>query len=351
MGNAAMETEPESKTGTGRTFSSIAIFRALQLGDLLCAIPAVRAICTTYPDADLTLIGLPWQKDFVNRFSKYFKNFIEFPGWPGLPERDCQVEKIPDFLKQVQEMNFDVVLQMQGNGYITNELCSVFGARLTAGLRRPTDNQWDPHLFPAVEADEHEILRFLKVAEAIGAPAQGTDLEFPITHQEAHACSVIMIQLDLKIGEYICMHPGARDPLRRWAPANFAWVADKLIEKGKKVLLTGSKEEASLLREVRGRMEHEPIDLVESIGHVDIGVLAALISRSAGLISNDTGVSHVAAALKIPSVIIFSRYSDPRRWAPLNQDLHHAILPREAKEPAVVLNSFWWKLNNLLAKY
>lgn len=64
----------------------IAIFRALYLGDMLCSIPAVRAIRTAYPDAEIHLIGLPWQRDFVSPFDGYFNHFIEFPGWPDLPE-------------------------------------------------------------------------------------------------------------------------------------------------------------------------------------------------------------------------------------------------------------------------
>jgi ADP-heptose:LPS heptosyltransferase len=51
----------------------IVVFRALQLGDMLCAVPALRALRAAVPNARITLVGLPWATEYVQRY----------PGLPG----------------------------------------------------------------------------------------------------------------------------------------------------------------------------------------------------------------------------------------------------------------------------
>src|SRR5215218_1463144 len=65
--------------------SRIAIFQALNLGDLLCTTPALRAIRARFPDAELTFIGRPWAEDFLARLPSVDR-FMPFPGFPGIAE-------------------------------------------------------------------------------------------------------------------------------------------------------------------------------------------------------------------------------------------------------------------------
>jgi len=330
-----------------QNIKTIAILRALYLGDMLCIIPTVRALRTAYPEAHITLIGLPWQENFVARFHHYFDGFIEFPGWPGLPERAPDPAACVAFLQHMQHQRFDLVLQMQGNGAITNSLCMLFGAGKVCGLRKENDYSPDDNLFPIGPDDEHEILRFLKLADALDVPRQGDALEFPFFQDEIHEASGMLEAMHLPEGNFFCVHPGARDPKRRWTAKNFAWVADRLAGKGYTILLTGSQEEANVLQNVANLMTCKSINLVERFGQVGIGELGYIISRGAGLLSNDTGVSHVAAALEIPSVVIFSPFSLPTRWAPLNSDLHKIILTEDAENLDYVVTSLLQNVKSL----
>jgi ADP-heptose:LPS heptosyltransferase len=120
------------------------------------------------------------------------------------------------------------------------------------------------------------------------------------------------------------LHAGAKDPRRRWRSERFAAVAAALAGSGLRIVLTGGCGEAELNADLAASIGPSAVDLS---GRTDLGMLAALIARARLVVSNDTGVSHLAAATRTPSVVVFSA-SDPLRWAPLDGTLHRAVAPR-----------------------
>jgi ADP-heptose:LPS heptosyltransferase len=312
---------------------NIVILRALQLGDMLCAVPALRALRTAYPAARITLVGLPWADAFVQRFSTYLDDFIAFPGWPGFPEQEPHLERIPAFLQRVQARQFDLALQMQGAGTISNPLIALFGARQTAGYYLPDQYQADERLFIPYPHGESEIRVFLRLMEHLGFPAQGEALEFPLFEEEQLSYERFQAEHGFEPGAYACLHPGARFAGRRWPSEKFAATGDALAEQGLRVVLTGTAQEAALTHAVARRMRAPVLD---AAGKTDLGTLAILLQNARILISNDTGVSHMAAAFETPSVILFAA-SEIERWRPLNHALHRIVPNADQAGPEEVL--------------
>jgi ADP-heptose:LPS heptosyltransferase len=311
----------------------VAVLRALQLGDLLCAVPALRALRAALPDAEVVLVGLPWAAAFVERFADYLDGLLEFPGYPGLPERTPQVEEVPAFLAAAQQRRFDLALQMHGSGTLTNSLTVLLGARLTGGFYVPGQFCPDPDRFLPYPDLEPEVRRCLRLVEFLGVPLQGDHLEFPLGDDDYEALHAIPEARQLQPGSYVCVHPGARSADRRWPPDRFVAVADALAARGLPVVLTGAPEEAPLTAAVARAMATPLLDLA---GRTSLGALAALLKGARLVVCNDTGVSHVAAAVDAPSVVIFSA-SEMNRWAPLDRERHRTVSARAGATAADVL--------------
>jgi ADP-heptose:LPS heptosyltransferase len=297
----------------------IGVFRALQLGDMLCTIPAIRALRQAYPHAQILLLGLPWAKSFTERFDHYFDGFIRFPGYPGLPEQGFDPEQFYQFTGDMQQQKFDLILQMQGNGSLVNPMLELFGAKYLAGFK--TEGHYAPDIGLFLPYPDHgsEIERHLALMDHLGIESLGTELEFPIMECDEEELS--RLKLPIEAQRYICVHPGSRGSWRQWPTAYFAALADFCIEQGYQAVITGTKDETEIVDSVISQMKNPPIN---TAGQTSLGAAGALIRDAALLISNCTGVSHIAAAFKTPSVVI-SMDGEPHRWGPLDHDRHRTI--------------------------
>lgn len=296
-----------------------AIFRALQLGDLLCSIPAIRAFKQAYPDAEITLIGLPWARKFASRFGHYFSDFISFPGYPGLPEQEFNVYAFEEFAIKIKKNKFDLLLQMQGNGTIVNTMLKTLGSRYNAGYDPCNDYISPQNKFLKYPNKIHEIDRHLALMAFMGIYSQNADLEFPIDEQDRNEFE----KMDLTVykGKYVCIHPGSRGTWRQWPPLYFAAIADYCHSLGFEIVLTGTKEELQIVKHVASLMKNPSLI---AAGKTTLGSLAVLIRESAAIICNCTGVSHIASALQVPAVVI-SMDGEPWRWAPKNSELQRCV--------------------------
>lgn len=300
----------------------IAIVRALPgLGDLLCSVPAFRALRSAFPAAEISLIGLPWAKSFVQRFGNYLDHWLEFPGYPGIPEVAFSPERTIAFLQEVQQTSFDLALQMHGNGSIMNSFSLLLGAKRTAGFF--PQRQFCPHIDWFLPYPDHlpEVQRHLHLLRFLGIQTQAESIEFPVTAADRDECNAMLQAYELCPKSYVCIHPGASTADRRWSYEHFAAVADALAAQDFQIVLTGTAGEKELTQKVAQMMRHPAIDLS---GQTSLGALALLLQQAGLLICNDTGVSHLGAAVQVKSVVIFSQ-SEPHRWAPLDRDRHKIV--------------------------
>jgi ADP-heptose:LPS heptosyltransferase len=215
------------------SLQTIAVVRSLPgLGDLLCCIPALRALRGAYPEATIHLISLPWAKNFVSRVSQYIDQWLEFPGFPGIPEVAFMPANTLAFLNHVQSLKLDLAIQMHGNGSVMNSFVALLGAKQSAGCFSAGHYCPDSNWFMLYPKHLPEVWRNLQLVEFLGIPLQGTHLEFPLWEKDQWEVEAIAANHSLKWDHYICIHPGASVSNRRWSYSHFAAVADGLAAQG-----------------------------------------------------------------------------------------------------------------------
>ena len=164
-------------------YRKIAVFRTLYLGDLLLAVPALRALRAGFPEAEITLIGLPWAASFARRFHRYVDRFVEFGGYPGIDEVAVDPGRSAHFVEEQRAYRYDLVVQMQGSGRTSNPCALALGGRMTAGYY---DGEPPPGLtFGAPYPDDQpEVLRNVGLIRLLGCPHRGLELEFPLVARD-----------------------------------------------------------------------------------------------------------------------------------------------------------------------
>jgi heptosyltransferase-2 len=117
-------------------------------------------------------------------------------------------------------------------------------------------------------------------------------------------------------GRYLVFAPGAEyGPAKSWPPEHYAQLARDLhAARGMPVLLLGSAKEAALCETIAAAAPEACRVLA---GRTSLLEAIALISGSAGMVSNDSGLMHVAAAFGVPQVAVFGSTS-PEHTPPLN---------------------------------
>ena len=123
------------------------------------------------------------------------------------------------------------------------------------------------------------------------------------------------LNLSLSDAPVLALCPGAEyGPAKQWPARHFAQLATERLKQSWQVLILGSKKDSEICIKINAATENRCINLA---GKTELGQVIDLMSRSTAIVSNDSGLMHIAAALDIPLVAIYGS-SDPGFTPPLS---------------------------------
>jgi ADP-heptose:LPS heptosyltransferase len=298
----------------------IAVLRALPgIGDMICAVPALRTLRRRYPDARIGLVGLWSSRWMLDAYPHYIDELLPIDGLPLLCPPPADVEGALDALSEARRQRFDLAIQLHGDGSLSNLVTTMIGARRCLVHHLPDQPAPEGALGVPYPERGHEVVRLLELVDRLGVLGEA-HLEPPDPAAQAGGRALVA-ELRVPPQGFAVIHPGASHPDRRWAVAGFAALASWLLDHDLAVLATGSESEHDLVDELRRR---EP-GVVDLCGRTGVNDLAGVLAAARLVVSNDTGVSHLAAAVRTPSVVTFLG-DDPGRWAPLDS-VRHRLVP------------------------
>ena len=275
----------------------IAVLRANQLGDLVMTLPALEALRAAYPSVEMVLLGTPMHAELLAGRPGTFADRVEvIPFAHGVREGgEEDAGALEVFFDKMQDERFDLGVQLHGGGRWSNPFLRGVGARVTVGLRAPDAEPLDRELRYVHE--QHEVLRLLEAVGLVGAPPVTVAPRLAVTDADRSASRRVVPD-----GTVAVVHPGARDPRRRWPADRFAAVADALVRRGANVVVTGTLAERGLAERVAAAMTE---DAQVVAGDLSLGELVGLLDRATLVLSNDTGPRHLAEAVGTPTVSLF----------------------------------------------
>ena len=316
------ENFPVARCTVGREEAQIRILimRLGAHGDVLMGTPLLAMLRAHYPQAHLTWMVEYKERDSIEANpcvdeillwdSAYFKRFLRRGNLPLWLLRALQLRS------ELRRRRYDVFVSLQPEEWPL--LRQAVGAPVTVGVF-DTFRQFSgtaktsrhvrsyTHPFAHPNLPEHRTDQYLLPLRALGVPELSDKrMQMGFTAEDGEAVGAFLAEQGLPPGRpLVVLAPMTTWPSRCWPGERFADLGNRLTaEIGCGVVLIGSgrREEREAVAALAARMKTPPI---QAAGALSFRQMAALIGRSAALVSGDTGPMHVAAAVGTPFVALF----------------------------------------------
>ncbi len=289
----------------------IIVSRTDSIGDSVLTLPLCGQLKSLFPEVEVVYYGKSYVKDVVMQ-SSHIDEFLTFNESSSLGE-------IVEQLLSVQANTIihvfprKLIAHAAKKARITNRIGT--GGRLyhftTCNMRVQ---------FSRKRSDLHEAQLNLKLLKPFGFDEEPGFEQLQTLYGVRHA-NVIN-------DKQIILHPGSRGSAVDWPLEHFVDLANKLIDEGYEVHLTGTEEEGQSFRSAFSFGDR----LVDHSGQMNLSELIEFIKTSKALVACSTGPLHVAAMLGVQAIGLFVdiRPIHPGRWAPIGQNAH-VLTPKVSK--------------------
>lgn len=289
------------------------------------ATPALRALATHYPGAQIDVATTDWSAPAL-RGNPHLARIITYP--------DRRLAVGLHFLaRSLRQAGYDLAIGLDPSPLVN---LTLWRADIPVRAGIDSDGRGIGLTHPvAPDPAQHETEAYLAVLAAIGVPPAGTAPEYHPSAEALRTAATIFPDdgpPTVVIHPGGAVNPGTAMPAKRWPPERFAALTDRLAaEAGARVVVVGTNSDREAVAAV---VRQATTPVVNLCGRLTLDELAALAARAALYVGNDSGTSHLAAAVGTPTVTIFGP-TNPGRYRPLGPRAR-VCAPAESWQGAVV---------------
>jgi heptosyltransferase-2 len=277
------------------------------VGDAIMALPALRAVRSRFPVAEITILARPY-------VAAIYKE-------QQVCDNVMFVEDTRDIVSELRAQKFDTALLLQ-NAFQAAWFVWRAGIPERIGYARDGRSLLLTKALPVPKPGEipvHEQYYYLELLRRSGwldSLPNESFIQLNVPEGNRQRAAEFLLSAGVRSDSFrIAIGAGASyGSAKCWPPDRFAELANRLqAEAQPDVILFGTAAEAAVSSAIAAGMSHPPIDLT---GKTSINDLPALLSQCHLFIGNDSGAMHVAAAVGLPVVAVFGP-TDPFGTAPV----------------------------------
>ena len=296
--------------------STICIHRVGQIGDMVCAIPALYMLHKKWPQCRLVLLtsagkgrsspmvdlirGLSW----INHIEIYETLSIKNPN-----EIIALISRLRDY-----KIDLWIALPQDLTNFLV-ELRNMLFAKLARsrhgfGFRVNTIKYFRRHQLKHFKF-KREVDVLIEMLAPLEIKKEGQEYGIELGPMVEN---VSLKPLWKKLKKVMVIAPGANRSTNRWPMDRFASIANKWAEDGGAILIIGGPQDSHLGEEIRKVINAELC--INLCGKVSILESVGILRDATLLVTNDSGPMHLASMVKTPLVAIFSARDFPIKWTP-----------------------------------
>jgi heptosyltransferase III len=272
----------------------ILVIRGGAIGDFILTLPAISALRTNFPETHLELLAYPRVAELA-RAAGIVDGFRSIEARPLARFFARKAELDPEWSAYFESFHVIVSYLFDPDDNFKTNIARTTGAQFIQAQHRPDESQ-----------DLHATAVFLKPLERLAIFDADPVPKLTLSHED-----------DLS-GQWLAAHPGSGSEKKNWPEAHWLELLTQLLaRRSANILLVGGEAEGDRLNRIASSL---PAGRVRLASNLPLSQLARLLVQTRAFIGHDSGITHIAAALGLPTLVLWGP-SKASIWRPISPNV------------------------------